>query len=596
MSKESTSIPASSLISFIWKFIRLQPWSFFFIFLLSLTWSVDSTVWPYLLRLIIDTLTHYETDRTEVWNALKWLLIAGICLWVFVEFCFRCRDFLRARAFPIFEANIRMAMFDHIQHHSPKYFNEHFAGSLANKISDMTTQVTSMLLNLMVFIPAAASSILIIIFFSKVNPLFAMILAVWIMIHFAICFVFTSKCVEYSNAHGEARSTLAGKIVDSFTNNFTVNLFSRFQFENLRIAPYQKIEQEKNHQAQYYVVLMFLFLTLLFLVRIITLNGFMILYWTQNKITTGEVIQVFNTTFNVVMILWVAGDLMPQFFKSVGIASQALSLMHDPQDVIDPPQTPPLVVKQGEIVFENVSFSYGEKKLFSNKDVHIKGGEKVGLVGYSGGGKSTFVNLILRFYPIEKGRILIDGQDIAHITLDSLHQQVALIPQDPLLFHRTLEENIQYGNIQASREEIIQAAKLAHCDEFIKKCPNGYASLVGERGTKLSGGERQRIAIARAMLAASPILILDEATSSLDSITEKFIQESLERLMQNRTTIVIAHRLSTLAKMDRILVFDQGKVVEEGSHNELMAKGGHYARMWQMQAGGFLPDRPTDLA
>lgn len=594
MNSKSRPLPLKSLVSFIWKSLRLQPWSFFFIFLLSLTWSVDSTVWPYLLRLIIDTLTQYQEDRTNAWNALRWLLVAGICLWIFVEFCFRCRDFLRARAFPKLEAHIRMAMFDHIQHHSPKYFNEHFAGSLSNKISDMTTQITSMLQHLMVFIPAVASSILIIFFFSKVNALFALILAIWILTHFAICLFFTSKCVEYSNIHGEARSTLAGIIVDSLTNNFTVNLFSRFQFEKLRIARYQKVEQETNHQAQYTVALMLLSLTLLFLVGIITLNGFMILFWTQNKITTGEVIQIFNTTFNVVMILWVAGDLMPQFFKSVGIASQALSVMHDPQDVIDPPHTPPLVVKHGEIVFENVSFHYGEKKLFANKDVHIKGGEKVGLVGYSGAGKSTFVNLILRFYPIEKGRILIDGQNIAHITLDSLRKQVALIPQDPLLFHRTLEENIQYGNIHASKEEVVRAAKWAHCDEFIEKCPNGYASLVGERGTKLSGGERQRIAVARAMLAASPILILDEATSSLDSITEKYIQESLEGLMQNRTTIVIAHRLSTLAKMDRILVFDQGKVVEEGTHTELMAKGGHYARMWQMQAGGFLPNRPAD--
>ena len=595
MKTTSTTIPVRSLISFIWKLVRIQPWSFFFIYFLSLTWSLDSTVWPYLLRLIIDTLTHYDMDRASAWMSLKWLLVAGICLWVSVECCFRCRDFLRARAFPKLEANIRMAMFDHIQHHSPKYFNEHFAGSLSNKISDMTTQVTSILQNIMVFIPAVASSILILLFFSRVNPVFAVILGIWIMIHFSICFFFTSKCVEYSNIHGEARSTLAGKIVDSFTNNFAVNLFSRFQFEKLRIASYQKVEQETNYRAQYYIALMILSLSALFLVGVITLNGFLILYWTQDKISTGEVIQVFNTTFNVVMILWVASDLMPQFFKSVGIASQALSVMHDPQDVIDPPNTPLLVVKKGEIIFENVSFQYGEKKLFDNKDVHIKGGEKVGLVGYSGAGKSTFVNLILRFYPIEKGRILIDGQDIAHITIDSLHKQVALIPQDPLLFHRSLEENIQYGNIQASKEEIIQAAKLAHCDEFIKKCPNGYASLVGERGTKLSGGERQRIAIARAMLAASPILILDEATSSLDSVTENFIQESLERLMQNRTTIVIAHRLSTLAKMDRILVFDQGKVVEEGSHSELMTKQGHYSHMWQMQAGGFLPDTPSDL-
>jgi ATP-binding cassette subfamily B protein len=590
---KTASLPIKSLVSFIWKLVLMQPISFFFIYLLSLTWSVDSTVWPYLLRLIIDTLTQFDMDRAGAWMALKWLMVAAICLWFFVEFCFRFRDFLRAHTFPKLEANIRMAMFDHIQHHSPKYFNEHFAGSLSNKIGDMTTHVTSILQSLIIFVSAIASSILILFFFSQVNPLFAIILAIWIAIHFSICFFFTAKCVKYSNAHGEARSTLAGKIVDSFTNNFAVNLFSRFQFEKQRIAGYQKIEQETNYKAQYYVALMLASLSLLFLVGIISLNGFLILYWTQNKITTGEVIQVFNTTFNVVMILWIAGDLMPQFFQSVGIASQALSVMHDPQDVIDPPQTPQLNITKGDIIFENVSFHYGEKKLFDNKDVHIRGGEKVGLVGYSGAGKSTFVNLILRFYPIEKGRILIDGQDIACVTLDSLRKQIALIPQDPLLFHRTLEENIQYGNIEASKEDIIQAAKLAHCDEFIKKCPNGYDTLVGERGTKLSGGERQRIAIARAILAASPILILDEATSSLDSVTEKFIQESLENLMQNRTTIVIAHRLSTLAKMDRILVFNQGKVVEQGSHNALIAKGGFYAHMWQMQVGGFLPEAPT---
>jgi ATP-binding cassette, subfamily B, bacterial len=590
--ENQSELPAKSLISFIWKFVRLQRVSFFFIFFLSLTWSVDSTVWPYLLRLIIDTLTQFDNDRTNAWEALKWLLAAGVCLWVLVEIGFRSRDFIRAKAFPQLEADIRMAMFDYIQHHSPKYFNEHFAGSLSNKISDMTTQVSSILQNLMVFLPVVCSSILILVFFSKINPIFSLILAVWIAVHSTICFYFTSKCLDRSKVHGEARSELMGKIVDSFTNNFAVNLFARFHFEKSRIASSQKIEQEKNYQANYLVALMFLCLTIVFLAGIITLNGFLIVYWTQNKVTTGEVIQVFNTTFNVVMMLWIASDMLPQFFQSVGIARQAVSLMHDPQDIIDPPHTLPLVVKKGEIIFENVSFQYGEKKLFSNKDVHIKGGEKIGLVGYSGAGKSTFVNLILRFFPINQGRIVIDGQDIAHVTLESLRKQIALIPQDPILFHRTLKENIHYGNPEASDEDIFRAAKLAHCDEFIKKCPKGYDSLVGERGTKLSGGERQRIAIARAMLASSSILFLDEATSSLDSITEKFIQESLESLIQNRTTIIIAHRLSTLAKMDRILVFDQGKVVEEGSHTDLLSQKGHYARMWQMQAGGFLPDLP----
>jgi ATP-binding cassette subfamily B protein len=324
----------------------------------------------------------------------------------------------------------------------------------------------------------------------------------------------------------------------------------------------------------------------------ITLNGFLLVYWSRNLVTIGEVIQVFNTTFNVVMVLWIASNMMPQFFQSIGILKQALSLMNDPRDVVDAPHAHTLVVKKGEIIFENVSFKYGEKELFSNKHVHIKGGEKIGLVGYSGAGKSTFVNLILRFFPIDEGKILIDGQDIASCTLQSLRSQIALIPQDPLLFHRTLEENIHYGNVKASQEMVFKAAKLAHADDFIRRCPKGYESQVGERGTKLSGGERQRIAIARAMLAESPVLILDEATSSLDSVTEKYIQEGLESLMHGRTTIVIAHRLSTLAKMDRILVFHQGKVVEEGTHLDLLAKDGHYARMWQMQAGGFLPDLP----
>lgn len=578
------------LFSFIWKFIRLQPWKFFLIFFLSLVWALDSTLWPYLLRWIIDTLTAFENDRGSVWDSLKWFLAAGVMLWVFVEICFRTRDFIRAYAFPKMEADIRMTMFDHIQRHSPKYFSENFAGSLSNKISDMTTEVSSMLHNVMVFLPTVASCILIIIFFTEIQIVFAVILTIWIVVHFYICFHFTTKCVEYSNIHGEARSNLAGKIVDSFTNNFAVNLFSRFKFEKFRIAQFQKVEEEKNFLAQYYIALMLFYLSIVFIVGTVALNGFLVYYWMQNRVTTGEVVQVFNTAFNVIMILWVAGDILPQFFKSMGIASQALSVMHDPQDINDAPGTPALKVSNGEIVFENVSFKYGKKELFKNKDVRIKGGEKVGLVGISGAGKSTFVKLILRFYQIQEGRILIDGQDITKVTLDSLRRQISLIPQDPTLFHRTLEENIQYGNIDATQEDVIKAAQLAHCDEFIKKTPNGYQSLVGERGTKISGGERQRIAIARAILAGSPILILDEATSALDSLTEKYIQDSLEHLMEGRTSLVVAHRLSTLAKMDRILVFDKGRIVEEGSHTALLEKDGHYARLWKMQVGGFLPD------
>lgn len=324
----------------------------------------------------------------------------------------------------------------------------------------------------------------------------------------------------------------------------------------------------------------------------IGINGFVIHLWLQHQITTGEVAQVFGTMWNIAAVMWAVGGALPVFFQSFGIAKQAYCVMLDPQDMGDKPNAKELQIKAGEIIFENVSFQYGEKKLFSNKQAHIRGGEKIGLVGFTGAGKSTFINLILRFFPLQSGKIFIDGQNIADITLESLRRQIALIPQDPVLFHRTLRENISYGKPEATEAEIFAAAKLAHCDEFISHIPAGYEAKVGERGTKLSGGEKQRVAMARAILVDAPILILDEATSSLDSVTEKYIQDSLSQLMQGRTTIVIAHRLSTLSCMDRILVFDKGKIVEEGTHVALMNMNGLYARMWNMQVGGFLPEAP----
>ncbi|MBI5274573.1 MAG: ABC transporter ATP-binding protein [Chlamydiales bacterium] len=581
------------LIDFIWKFVRKQRWTFTIVLLLALVWTFDALFWPFFLGKIVDVLMQYDVDRARAWPLLKILLMWGAGSFIFVDVAFRLRDLLEARAFPKLEADIRMTMFDHVQHHSPKYFNEHFAGSLANKIGDMVSMITIILRNVLtLFNPAFLTGILTIVIFSQMNPLLALIVTIWIMVHFILCWIFTLKCAHYSYLHGESRSILVGKIVDSLTNNFVVNLFFRFRFEKDYIAAYQKDEQKANRLAQTYSVKMFTFLSSAFVIEFFTLTWFMIVYWMHGKISTGEVVQLFYTMWNLSMVIWFVTSQAPEFFKSLGIAKQALFIMQDPEDLLDTPHAVDLSIKQGEIIFENVSFCYGEKKIFQNKNLRIDAGEKVGLVGYSGAGKSTFVNLILRFFPVEKGRILIDGQDIAHVTLESIRQHIALIPQDPILFHRSLKDNIRYGRVEASEQEVIEAAKLAHCDEFIKKCSNGYSSLVGERGTKLSGGEKQRIAIARAMLLKAPILILDEATSSLDSVTEKYIQDSLEKLMANRTTIVVAHRLSTLSKMDRILVFDQGKILEEGSHLELLNKKGHYAHMWKMQAGGFLPDQP----
>ena len=276
--------------------------------------------------------------------------------------------------------------------------------------------------------------------------------------------------------------------------------------------------------------------------------------------------------------------------------TEALSIIFSFKEIRDKEDARILNCTRGKIVFDRVKFHYkGTEPLFRDKSVEIAAGQKVGLVGYSGGGKTTFANLILRLYNVTGGAILIDGQDIREVTQDSLRENIAMIPQDTSLFHRSLTENIRYGRINATDDEVIEAAKKAHAHEFISRLPQGYDSLVGERGIKLSGGQRQRIAIARAILKNAPILILDEATSQLDSVTENLIQESLRELMQNKTAIVIAHRLSTLLYMDRILVFDKGRIVADGSHDELLARGRLYKNLWNAQVGGFLPDRKTEV-
>jgi ATP-binding cassette, subfamily B, bacterial len=584
-------------IVFVWQFIRRQKWTFSSILVQDCINCLDSLLWPFILRWVIDIFTQNEVNRALAWDSLQAPIIVSICLIVFIEINSRSMGFLMAKAIPRLQADIRMAMFDHIQEHSPHYFNERFAGSLANKITDMTTSVESILQQLFwPIVSSMATSILGAVFLWFVHPILAGILILWVMIHLSICLLFSKTCDLYEHRHGESRSTLLGKIVDSLTNYFAVNLFYRFKYEKNALLPFQKEEEKTNVSARRYVekmrsVTSFFYATICFL----GINGLVIYLWIHHQITTGEVAQVFGTMWNIAAIMWAVGGALPVFFQAFGIAKQAYSVMLDPQDMGDKPDAKELKIKKGEIVFDNVSFHYGEKKLFSNKHAHILGGEKVGLVGFTGAGKSTFISLILRFFPLQSGRILIDGQEIADVTLESLRRQIALIPQDPILFHRTLWENISYGKPDATIEQILQAARLAHCDEFIRNIPNGYDAKVGERGTKLSGGEKQRIAIARAILAEAPILILDEATSALDSLTEKYIQDSLETLMQNRTTIVIAHRLSTLYRMDRILVFEKGRIVEEGPHADLLIKDGLYAKMWKMQVGGFLPDRPHSV-
>jgi ATP-binding cassette subfamily B protein len=324
---------------------------------------------------------------------------------------------------------------------------------------------------------------------------------------------------------------------------------------------------------------------------------FLVHLYIKNLVTVGDFVLIFGLAMETGHTMWFTMSEVDEFNKAVGRCKQSLFAIMTPLEIQDKPDAKLLECSKGQITFRKVKFYYkGTEPLFQNKSIDIKSGQKVGLVGYSGGGKTTFANLILRLYDVSDGAILIDGQDIRDVSQDSLHESIAMIPQDPSLFHRSLMDNIRYGRIDATDAEVIEAAKKAHAHEFITKVPQGYDSLVGERGVKLSGGQRQRIAIARAILKNAPILILDEATSQLDSVTEALIQESLWELMQDKTTIIIAHRLSTLLHMDRVLVFDQGKIVEDGTHGNLLMKNKVYKKLWDAQVGGFLGDDAKEVS
>ena len=313
-------------------------------------------------------------------------------------------------------------------------------------------------------------------------------------------------------------------------------------------------------------------------------------------VTTGDFALILGLSIETGYTIWCTIFEFNEFNKVAGRCKQSLMALILPLDIPDKPGAVALQCEQGQINFNQVKFDYhGARSLFQHQSIEIQAGQKVGLVGYSGGGKSTFVHLMLRLYEVAEGAILIDGQDIRSVTQDSLRAHIAMIPQDPSLFHRSLMDNIRYANRYATDEEVFDAAKKAHAHEFITKLLKGYASIVGEKGVKLSGGQCQRIAIARAFLKKAPILILDEATSQLDAVTENLIQESLYALMQGKkTTLIIAHRLSTLLHMDRILVFDKGKIVEDGTHHHLLAQNGLYKQLWDAQVDGFLGDNKIE--
>lgn len=557
---------------------------------IGVLWALVNSFMPYMQKLIIDHVIDSAANRANIIPTVAPYAFCYVGLWIALATNMRVLDWVKLKLLPSLREDVMKDMFAYLNQHSHQYFQNQFAGSLVNKILDMQSGIVDIFNTLDDMYAQSLGLLVAIILLSLVHPIFAIVLAGWAIIFLIITFLFLNSIRELSHLFSESKTSVVGKMVDSVGNILNVRLFSRHNQENTYVGASIDDAVKKDRAMQAKIIKMRLFWD----ASIITLMSFNLYFllkmYSKQNATVGDFAFVISLSVSILWNLWFMASQFVSFSEQIGRCNQALSIISKPHDIIDKPNAKPLIVKEGKITFHNVTFHYDNRAhLFDNKNLTILGGQKIGLVGFTGSGKSTLVNLILRLFEVESGQIAIDGQNINNVTQTSLHEQIALIPQDISLFHRSLLDNIRFGAIQATDQEIIEAAKKAHCHEFISKLPDGYQSMVGERGVKLSGGQRQRIAIARAILKNAPILILDEATSSLDSVTEDYIQESLASLMQNKTTIVIAHRLSTLSKMDRILVLDDGEIIEDSTHEELLAKGGHYKTMWQMQASGFLP-------
>lgn len=595
MSGDFMNLPKTTF-SFIYHFARKQWLKFTVIIFAFMVWAASEAFFPYFLKRVVNAISGFHGDRAGIYSAVSGVLILIAIFWIADEFFMRLEGIIQIYAFPKFRADIRDAVFNYVTSHSHEYFASNFAGNIAKKLADLPTSCqTLMEIICFQFVTAITGGVIVFVIMWLTQPLFALILLAWLFIHLSITLLFLRRGDQLWEIHSEAVSELSGKIVDVFTNMLNVRLFARRKYEAAYLGKFQADEIAKAQKAMWVIEIMRMGLGVNGVCLIFGMIFMLLRGWIHHRVTLGDFTQVMMQTVWLLGWMWYITFQLTVFVREKGTVGNALMLVQKSHDLIDKKNAHPIVINHGEICFDQISFAYQQNRdVFNKLDINIPGGQKIGLVGFSGSGKSTFVNLILRFYDLQSGRILIDNQDIADVTQDSLRSQIAMIPQEPALFHRSLMENIRYGNLEATDDEVIQASKLAHCHEFIEQLDEKYQALVGERGVKLSGGQRQRIAIARAMLKNAPILILDEATSSLDSVTEKLIQESLHVLMQGRTTIVVAHRLSTLSDMDKIFVFHKGTVIEEGTKEHLLEIKGHFAKLWNMQTEGFLPDGDLD--
>ena len=554
---------------------------------------------------LVDLLS--TADRATFWevNATKLILMGALVLLVLPTLNFISEAISHQGLRGAFAMRIRWLAHRYVLRQSMDFFHNDYAGRVATKVMqaalgvrDAVMKITEVVVYVTVYFVGALVLV-------ATSDYWLMVpLLVWLCGYALACWYFVPRLGKLSEAQAELRSLVVGRVVDSYTNISTVKLFAHAEREDSYAREGMGWMLESVNRSMRMSTFMTSTLSLLSGILIFLMSGISIYLWHVGAITTGAIAFSIGLTLRLkAMSQWIIWEVAG-LFEDIGVIQDSIETVARDRLVTDVPDAKPLVVSRGEIVFDNVRFNYGKEKVEGRADIvdgfslTVRPGEKVGLVGRSGAGKSTLANLLLRFYDLESGAIRIDGQDISQVAQESLRSKIGVVTQDTSLLHRSVLENLRYGMPDATLAEVEAAAQKAHAGEFIAnlvdpKGRKGYDAHVGERGVKLSGGQRQRVAIARVLLKNAPILVLDEATSALDSEVESVIQENLYTLMEGKTVIAVAHRLSTIAAMDRLIIMDKGRIVEEGTHRQLLKRNGLYANLWKRQSGGFLVDETT---
>jgi ATP-binding cassette, subfamily B, bacterial len=546
---------------------------------------------PYALGQVIQAVTTAESHSMALVEGLRGPLMTFVLLGIGEVVFARAAGSCQITLGPLQRHNVTRQLYAYLQQHSHRYLSDNFAGALAHRISETSMGVTQTLWTLIFdFWPIAIVFSVSIALLSRAHVELATFVAIWALVFVVVCYWLATRCQPYALRAAAARSETTGKVVDSVTNLISSKLFARLRFERSYLDGTLDQELRAVRRASWYAERVRWFQFVSAAVLKVGLLYYALRLWGDGQIGVAEFVMATSLSFLIINEARNLSRRFLEFFEFIGNVANGVHTIVRSHELVDSPRAMDARIERGQIEFRRVRFHYRpDRPVFEDLDLVIPAGQRVGLVGFSGSGKSTLVNLVLRLHDVQGGQILIDGVDIRSMSQESLHAQLSLIPQDPSLFHRSLMENIRYGRLDATDAEIVDAASKAHAHEFIQDIQEGYTAMVGERGIKLSGGQRQRIAIARVIIKNAPIVILDEATSSLDSITERAIQESLDTFLRGKTVLVVAHRLSTIAHLDRILVVDRGRILEDGSHGELLARQGAYFRLWSQQSGGFMP-------